>query len=216
MSEELGKLERPEAGQFREKRKLYLVPLLLSWEGAPDEYMQKFNIYWEQVRLHVRNLESRLGKVNLIYHESVVAGGEDGLNALEKFNPASYQLALEKYMSGARFEAVEERELAEESMDWERHMLIGFMSAKVARIVSDCFSEALKKRYEHIASRINETLRENETAVLFIREGHSVQFPRDIEVFTVFPPVLDEIHRWLRDRSRQPEGEPESSSESGQ
>jgi len=27
-----------------------------------------------------------------------------------------------------------------------------------------------------------------------------VQFPPDIEVFSVAPPVLDEIHRWLRDR----------------
>ena len=38
-------------------------------------------------------------------------------------------------------------------------------------------------------------------ALLFIREGHRVQFPPDIEVFSVAPPVLDEIHRWLRDRS---------------
>ncbi len=203
MGEELGKLEKPEASQFQEKRKLYLVPLLLSWEGAPEEYMQKYNLYWEQVRMHVRNLESRLGKVNLVYHESVVAAGEDGLNTLEKYNPASYQLALEKYMSGAQFEVVEERELAEESMDWERHMLIGFINAKVARVVSDCFAEATKKRYEHIAGRINETLKENQAALLFMREGHGIQFPHDIEVFTVFPPILDEIHRWLRDRSRQ-------------
>jgi hypothetical protein len=27
-----------------------------------------------------------------------------------------------------------------------------------------------------------------------------VQFPADIEVFSVVPPVLDEIHRWLRNR----------------
>ena len=30
VAEELGRIEKPEAGQFREKRKLYLIPLLFS------------------------------------------------------------------------------------------------------------------------------------------------------------------------------------------
>ena len=32
-----------------------------------------------------------------------------------------------------------------------------------------------------------------------------VQFAKDIEVFSVAPPALDDIHRWLRDRSKQTE-----------
>jgi hypothetical protein len=28
-----------------------------------------------------------------------------------------------------------------------------------------------------------------------------VQFPGDVEVFSIFPPALDEIHRWLRDKA---------------
>jgi hypothetical protein len=48
-------------------------------------------------------------------------------------------------------------------------------------------------------------------ALLFIREGHMVQFARDIEVFSVAPPALDEIHRWLRETSsREAESKPES------
>lgn len=79
---------------------------------------------------------------------------------------------------------------------------MGFISQKVAKMVSDFFMEASKKRYEHIAKRIDETLQDDEVAVLFIREGHRVQFPPDIEVFSVAPPALDDIHRWLRDSSR--------------
>jgi hypothetical protein len=44
-------------------------------------------------------------------------------------------------------------------------------------------------------------------ALLFIREGHLVQFPQDIEVFMVAPPALDEIHRWARDRAAKREQE---------
>ena len=42
----------------------------------------------------------------------------------------------------------------------------------------------------------------DEAGLLFIREEHSVQFPSDIEVFSIFPPALDEIHRWYRDQAR--------------
>lgn len=199
MAEELGKIEKPEAGQFREKRRVYLVPLVYSWEDAPVEYDVKFGLYWEQVSEHVANLESKMGTVNRVYHESVTVAGEEGLKILEKLNPASSKVVQEKCQGGAQFEMMEDRELVEESMDWERHLLLGFLSEKVANIVSQFFSEALRKRYEHIAKRINETLKENESALLIIREGHMVQFPADIEVFLVAPPALDEIHRWLRD-----------------
>lgn len=200
MAEELGKIEKPEAGRFRDKRKLYLVPLLYAWEGAPAEYLEKFNLYWEQVKEHVARLELTIGEVRRIYHESITISGEEGLKVLEKLNPSSYQIASDKCQSGAQLEAVEDRELAEESVDWERHLLMGFTSPKVARTVAEFFSEALKKRYEYIATKVSETLGDNEAAVLFIREGHAVQFPPDIEVFSVAPSVLDEIHRWLRDR----------------
>ncbi len=199
MTEHLGKIEKPEAIQFHGKRKLYIVHLLFSWENAPAEYVEKFNLYWQQVREHVANLESKIGMVNQIYHESITMAGENGLKLLEKINPASYQFIKEKYESGTKLELVEDAEIAAESMDWERHLLMGFMSQKAAKIVSEFYIEVSKKRFEYIARRINENLKENEVGMLFIREGHGVQFPQDIEVFIVAPPVLDEIRRWERD-----------------
>ena len=201
MTEELGKIEKPEAGKFQEKRKLYLIPLLFSWEGAPAEYVEKLNLYWQQAKEHLANLESQLGKVSHVYHESITMTGEEGFEVLEKINPASCQIAKDKCQSGAQLEVTEDAELADESMDWERHLLMGFISEKVAKIVSEFYVEASKKRYERIAKRIDEVLKDNEVGLLFIREGHRVQFSADIEVFSVAPPVLDDIHRWQRDRS---------------
>ncbi|MFC1949965.1 hypothetical protein ACFLW0_07335, partial [Chloroflexota bacterium] len=71
MAEELGKIEKPEAEQFKSKRKLFLVPLLYSWEEAPAEYKEKFELYWQQVKEHIANLESKIGTVTRIYHESI-------------------------------------------------------------------------------------------------------------------------------------------------
>ena len=200
MAEQLGKIEKPEAEHFASKKKLYLVPLIFYGESAPAEYMEKFNLYWEQVKQQVANLESKIGKVSHVYHESITLAGEEGLKVIEKLNPACYQIVSNKCQSGAVLEVIEDKELAEESMDWERFLLTGFISQKVAKMVSEFYTEASKKRYENIASRIDETLEADEAGILFIREGHMVQFPQSIEVFSVAPPALDEIHRWQRDR----------------
>jgi hypothetical protein len=205
--EELGRIEKPEAARFEDRRKLYLVPLLFSWQGASEEYVEKLGSYWHQVSEHLANLESKMGTATRIYHESLNLGGDEGLKTLEKLNPPAFQIISDRYQKGAQLEVVEDEELAQESMDWERHLLLGFLSQKVARKVSELFAEASKRRYEHIARIIDENLEKNEVALFFIRENHMVQFPQDIEVFSVSPPMLDEIHRWLRDRSSAAESE---------
>ncbi len=200
MAEPLGKIEKPEAKEFARKRKLYLVPLVFSGKNAPEDYREKYERYWQQVGEHVANLEAKLGKVGRIYHEAVYQAGKEGLKAIEKFNTDSGRVVKEKSEAGALIEAVEDRALAEESMDWERFILMGFVSQKVAQQVSELYVEALRKRYEYIVRQINETLEADQAGLLFIREGHLAQFPEDIEVFSVAPPALDEIHRWQREQ----------------
>ena len=202
MPEQLGRIERLEAEHFKQGKKLYLVPLVYSGEKAPDEYKDKSNRYWQQVAEHLTNLASRIGRVNRVYHESIFQSGEDGMKALERLDPGGYQIARNQCDDGAVFEAVEDEALFEEVMDWQRCLMLGFMSDKVAAKVSEFYIEAAKKRNESIATKISETLKDDEAGLLFIREEHSVQFPNDVEVFTIFPPALDEIHRWLRDQAR--------------
>lgn len=201
MAEQLGSIEKPEAEKFIGKKKICLVPLLFYGEKAPPDYVEKFNLYWEQVVQQLANLESRIGKASHVYCESITESGENGLKMMEKINPPSYKIVKDKCQSGAVLEATEDKELDEETMDWKRFILMGFISQKVAKTVSESYVEASRKRYEHIAKRIDETLKENEVGILFIREDHMVQFPGHIEVFSVAPPALDDIHRWQRDRS---------------
>jgi hypothetical protein len=202
MPEQLGKIEKLEAERFKKGKKLYLVPLVYSVEEAPDEYKEKCSRYWEQVTEQLNNLASKIGMVSRVYHESIFQSDEDGMKAMESLNPSGYQIAKIQCDNGAIFEAVEEEELFEEVMDWQRCLMIGFMSDKVASKVSESYVEAAKNRNEFIAKKISETLKDDEAGLLFIREEHSVQFPSDIEVFSIFPPALDEIHRWYRDQAR--------------
>ncbi|OGO02648.1 MAG: hypothetical protein A2Y72_04300 [Chloroflexi bacterium RBG_13_53_26] len=201
MAEELGRVEKPSVESFGGERKLFIVPLLFWSDNAPAEYSEKFELYWQQVSDHVSRLEESLGKVQRVYHESIFVGGEEGLEILGKLNASSCGIAREKCHNGAQLEETDDRELVEESMDWERCLLLGFMSQKVARMVSESYIEASRKRYEHIAKSIDETLKAGERAILFISERHGLQFPKDAQIFNISPPALDQIHRWLRDRS---------------
>ena len=213
MAEQLGKIEKLEVEHFRQGKKLYLVPLIYSSDEAPDEYKEKCSRYWQQVTEQLNNLASKIGKVNRVYHESIFQSGEVGIKAVERLNPSSYQIAKSQSDNGAILETIEEKELFEEVMDWQRCLMLGFVSEKVASKVSESYVEATKKRNELMAKKISETLKDNEAGLLFITEGHSVQFPIDIEVFSVFPPALDEIHRWLRDQARLGIEKPEAKAE---
>lgn len=210
MSPELGKINKPEAGSFKHSRKLFLVSLIYSSKEAPAEYNEKYDLYWKQVSEHIENLEKKLGKVNRIYHESITASDEDSLKLMEKLNAKSCQIVKTKTDNDAKIEVIEERQLAEECMDWERCLLVGLLSEAAIKKVSESYIEAARKRYQHISQRIDKTLKADEIAVLFIREGSMIQFPKDIEVFSVAPPALDEIHRWLRSRPSPKEAENES------
>jgi hypothetical protein len=48
-------------------------------------------------------------------------------------------------------------------------------------------------------------LQNDELGLLLIHEGHQLQFDDSIEIFSVFPPALDELHRWLRESSKRTE-----------
>ena len=149
----------------------------------------------------------KLGKVAKIYHELVPVGGEDGIKVIKGLNDKSYQIIKDGLDKGAQFEATEDSNLLTEFMDWSKCLVVGLQNRKVFTKVYESYAEASKNRNEHIARQIDETLKADEIGVLFMREGHQVQFPSDIQVFYVAPPALDEIKRWLRDRETKPQAD---------
>jgi hypothetical protein len=200
MSEELGKIDRPEAEEFKKKRKLYFVPLFYAGGDAPDEYQEKLTRYWEQVERHICNLEEKLGQIGRIFHELIPASGENGAKVVKELNDKGYKIIKSRLDKGAQLEATEDGELLTEFMDLGRCLAIGLQNKNVFSRIYDSYLEANKKRNDYISKHIDETLKVDEAGILFMREGHQVQFPPDIEIFYVSPPSLDELNRWFRDR----------------
>ncbi|MFC2032763.1 hypothetical protein ACFLUS_05375 [Chloroflexota bacterium] len=203
MSEELGRIEKSSVEEFKKGRKLYFVPLIWGGSASPAEYLEKFDTYWNQVENQVNDLELKLGTVNRIYHELIPVSGEDGVKAIKGLNDRSYQIVKNRLEKGAQLEATEESETLTEFMDWSRCLAIGLQNQKVLTKVYESYTESSRKRSEHFARHIDETLKADEIGILLMREGHQIQFPSDIEVLYVAPPALDEIKRWLRDREAQ-------------
>ena len=218
-AQELGRVERPAAEQYRGRRKLLLVPLVYSpappfgpGSGEPEGAAALQN-YWEQMQTQVAALENALGGLQRIYHETITAGEEEGLEQLHAGDRRSHAFVSGKRESGAVLEAAEDTEILLETLDLQRCLMIPMTSPTVAGRLQEWHADANRRRYEHIASRIDETLTGDGVGLLLISERHQVQFPSDIEVFYVSPPALDEFHRWLQNwATRQRQATPSTSS----
>jgi hypothetical protein len=210
MTSQLSEMPRPDAEQYKGKRKLFLVPTMAFSPDVPEEGRRLLETYWSEVRDHINNLERSLGAVSHVYHETVFSGGDEGMKLLEALNPAGCSFIQAMCSSTAQLEATEDKALVEESSDWQRCISIGLMSEKVMTLALEGFREATQKRYEHIGARIDETLEEDEAGALFVREDHRVQFPPDIQVFYVAPRALEAVKRWVNDQMRTAMQAPET------
>ncbi len=198
MSQELGRLERPAAQQYAGKRKLLLLPLIHApgvEEPAAKELLDRF---WEQARQQIASLESGLGPLRHIFHETLTEGGEPGLKQIEMSNSRSHRFVQEKCQAGASLVAIEEAELLMETLDLRRFLMMPLASQRVAQRVQEWFAESNRERYKHIAELIDASIGADQVGLLLISEGHQVQFPSDLEVFYVAPPALDDFRRWFQ------------------
>jgi len=207
MAEELGKIDKPPVADFEKGRKLYFVPLLYCGKDMPEDYLVKFHKYWEQVEKHLAELTGKLGEVNRVYHEMVTVGGDEGVKVVDELSDKSGKIVKACLEKKAQLVAVEDDDILTEFTDWSRCLIIGLQNPRVWSKVYESYIEVGKKRNETIARKIDETLGENETGLLLMRENHQVQMPPDIQVFYIAPPALDEIKRWLRENESRVEKE---------
>jgi len=205
MPEKLGKIGKPQANDYTGSRKLYFAPLANTWPEARPDYTERFENYWAQVAQQLDGLELKLGATGRIYHEFIVTDGEEGAKLAGELNQMCGSIINQRLKLGASLELIEDEALLREFMDWSRCLSIGLQSEPAFKTIYQAFTEVGKKRNEHIAKRINETLKAEEAGILFMREGHQVQFPPDIQVIYIAPPALDELKRWLRDQEKTAE-----------
>jgi len=201
MVKKLGKVKKPSAKKFEKGRKLFFLPLIFTPEKVEPDFKELLNKYWQQSQEQINNLEEKLAQAKKVYHEWIADSGEEGVKAAEEIAAGSKQIVKGCLDREAEFQPIEDRDLLNEFIDWSRCLSVGLLSQKVFAQVYQSYTEVQKNRQEQIAKRIDETLKSDEIGLLVMREGHRVQFPSDIQVFYIAPPALDEIRRWLREKS---------------
>ena len=65
-------------------------------------------------------------------------------------------------------------------------------------MVSENYKKSIEARDQYLRNTINKELGPQQTALLFLEEGHRLQFDPDIQVFYVSPPALDELEKYVR------------------
>ncbi len=197
MTNQLSQIPRPQASRFDDKKKLFLVPNYVLPPDAPEDGQELVARYWSEVRDSIASLERSLGAVSRVYHELIYLDGESGLSQIDMMNPGAGPFIRAMCQSTAELHALEDAELIHEHTDWQRILTIGIVSQNVYATAVQGYQSTLETRYSNIGEKISSDLTEGQSAALFIREDHHVQFPGDIQVFFVAPRALDTLKRWL-------------------
>lgn len=179
-------------------RRIYLIPLVFELKDPPEGYAEKLDAYWQETADHVRRLETRFGQVRKIFHESLPAGGDEGLRAIERSSPRAHRVIDRKCKLGAELVAVEDPVVLQEAYDWGACLSI-VASPSVQEKVGAFYHAANQKRRQIMEERIDQNLNSGEAALLVVGLEHALRFPQDVEVFYVSPPSLDEVRRLLRE-----------------
>ena len=127
---------------------------------------------------------------------------------LHGFRDKAYQLIKNRIEKGAELKALEDQETILEIADCQLFLSIRFSSkevrdkiSKFAQEMMQLYQKTAHKRREYIPKQISLSLADGETGILLIREQERmrIQFPPEINVILVRPPILSEIEKWERD-----------------
>ena len=207
---ELGRIDRPEAGDLMTRRKAYLVSMVQTAPDADPEFTDHYEAYWRAVDEQVASLELRAGPVNRVLVEGVGFGGEEGLLRVQQADPQAHRLVKSRVDSGAVLEPYEDQDLFEQIVDWGRMLQYGFVSQTVADTVRNAFESAGQKRHEHTKQRLEESIQETEAALIIASSDVGDVLPAEMERFIVSPPELDRLIRWVRDQAEKAQREAEA------
>ena len=134
MSEELGKISKPQADNVQLKRKLYLVQNIQNYFPDNSEFEVLLNEYWESISEQLDNLEKTAGSINKIYVEGIYQDYEIASKLLEENNKWCLNTISPRIKSGAEFGKIEDEGNYKELIDWTRIAQMGFVSENVKEI----------------------------------------------------------------------------------
>jgi len=156
-------------------------------EEVWQKHMETVKSFWDSIARYFEKLEVSGFKV---YQDGMVADGEMGQKILEeglKSGSRNFEIILKLIKRGAVLVKTEDFALVKK----ERDRLVKLTKARtrIGKLIAYLKyrlikNELLRKRDEFIANRINGTLNQGETGIIFIGAYHNIKkrLPEDIQI----------------------------------
>tara|TARA_A100001037_G_scaffold97713_1_gene89103 strand:+ start:232 stop:909 length:678 start_codon:yes stop_codon:yes gene_type:complete len=195
MSEELGKISKPQADNVQLKRKLYLVQNIQNYFPGNKDFENLLLEYWNSISDQLDSLEKTAGTINYIYIEGMYQEYDVASKLLNENNKWCLNTIDSRIKSGSNYKKIEDENNYKELIDWTRIAQLGFVSENAKEVTEKNYTNIITERSKIIHDELN-GLNEGEAALFIISSG-SHKFPDDMEIFNVIPPSLDKMNRWI-------------------
>lgn len=178
-------------------RMLLLVPRMYTEEefkglasALPEDFGPKTLEFWSYVEEKVQPFA---GKIQRIYRDEACQGGERGLAHLSSIDRENFLIVRKLVENGAVFEATEDSLLVAESKSW----LDMIKQSPLDTMPLELYQETVRERDDYVTRRIDETLLDEETGVLFLKPGREIKLYEGVKIIKVcrFDPT-DYLRSW--------------------
>ncbi|MDI6761736.1 MAG: hypothetical protein QME83_01770 [Thermodesulfobacteriota bacterium] len=150
-----------------------------------EEHNRVIEDFWQGIRKKVFELGLDYQNTRLYQDGLPVCGKElDLVQELVKMGSRNHQILMELIQLGTKLEGTEDPKLLLEEYAYLKNASADLDKPKVKRRYQQLAKSILQKRDSYISQRIDKTLREGETGLLFIGITHRVneKLPKDIEI----------------------------------
>ena len=195
MSEELGKISKPQAEGVQLKKKLYLVQNIQNYFPGNKDFESLLKEYWDSISDQLDNLEKTAGNINFIYIEGMYQEYDVASKLLNDNNKWCLSTIESRVKSGSNYKKIEDENNYKQLIDWTRIAQLGFVSENAKEVTEENYKKIITERSTIIHDELN-GIKEGEAALFIISSG-SHKFPEDMEIFNVIPPSLDKMNRWI-------------------
>jgi len=215
---ELGKIEKPEAGSFKEKRKLFVVPTLPFEELSVEMNIDKVKVerFWGEVKEKIEYFKSTYGNISVVFIEGLSENEAKGIEFFERLGKESNHYKFLKNLTdaGAKLKGIDKTGILmqgkllfdEYSKSFSPELMEIHKGFYGKDIDFDKWRGYLVKRIQETQDEIGKhatgilsELPENANGVLIFTEGRPLEYPQGIDVFQIRPPAFDELAKLLRD-----------------
>jgi hypothetical protein len=178
-------------------RMLLLVPRMYTEEefkrlapAFPEDFGPKTLEFWSYVE---EKLQGFVGKTQRIYRDEVCQGGKEGLAYLSSVDRENFTIVRKLVENGAVLEATEDSLLVAESKSW----LDMIEQNPLDTMPLELYQETVRERDGYVTRRIDETLLDEKTGILFLKPGREINLNEHVKIIKVcrFDPA-DYLRSW--------------------